>query len=171
MLVTILNIKNLHEEVKIIKEVYNKAWEPLWGIVPLTDEEIDVPVEQSGIKFKLTNIVNPDGQDALPQFRFDADHAGFIAIIAVDNGICTGFVHCQYHLVAEQAPDTMGFQFATKAIPDRFELFPATNDGIVGYHEIRSSASSLEGTNVNRSVNPSKLNTLSTLSLRLQKIN
>jgi len=47
-----INMKDLHNEVKKIKEVYNRAWEPLWGIVPLTDAEIDAYAE----KFKLIAI-------------------------------------------------------------------------------------------------------------------
>ena len=47
-----IDMKNLHTEVKKIKEVYNRAWEPLWGIVPLTDAEIEAYAE----KFKLVAI-------------------------------------------------------------------------------------------------------------------
>lgn len=47
-----IDMKNLHHEVKKIKEVYNRAWEPLWGIVPLTDAEIDAYAD----KFKLVAI-------------------------------------------------------------------------------------------------------------------
>lgn len=47
-----IDMSNLEEDVKIIKEVYNRAWEPLWGIVPLTDAEIDAYAE----KFKLVAI-------------------------------------------------------------------------------------------------------------------
>lgn len=37
-----LQIKNLKEEVRLIKEIYNNAWSDNWGFVPFTDEEIDV---------------------------------------------------------------------------------------------------------------------------------
>lgn len=47
-----INMKDLHNEVKKIKEVYNSAWEDLWGIVPLTDAEIDAYAE----KFQLIAI-------------------------------------------------------------------------------------------------------------------
>lgn len=36
-----LNMKDFTNELERFKEVYNKAWEPNWGFVPLTDEEID----------------------------------------------------------------------------------------------------------------------------------
>lgn len=36
-----LNMKNFNNELEKVKFVYNKAWEPNWGFVPLTDEEID----------------------------------------------------------------------------------------------------------------------------------
>lgn len=36
-----VDLKNLQKELDIIKNIYNSAWEPNWGFVPLTDEEID----------------------------------------------------------------------------------------------------------------------------------
>lgn len=36
-----LNMKDFDNELEKVKYVYNKAWEPNWGFVPLTDEEID----------------------------------------------------------------------------------------------------------------------------------
>lgn len=36
-----LNMKDFKNELEKVKFVYNKAWEPNWGFVPLTDEEID----------------------------------------------------------------------------------------------------------------------------------
>lgn len=36
-----LNMKRFDEEVKLIKEVYNKAWMYNWGAVPMTDDEIN----------------------------------------------------------------------------------------------------------------------------------
>lgn len=36
-----INMKNIHNEVKIIKQVYNSAWELNWGFVPMTDSEIE----------------------------------------------------------------------------------------------------------------------------------
>ena len=47
-----INMKDLHNEVKKIKHIYNAAWEDLWGVVPLTDAEIDAYAE----KFKLIAI-------------------------------------------------------------------------------------------------------------------
>ena len=36
-----LNMKDFKNELKKVKYVYNKAWAPNWGFVPMTDEEID----------------------------------------------------------------------------------------------------------------------------------
>ncbi len=36
-----LDIKNFKAELDEVKKVYNKAWSPNWGFVPLTDEEIE----------------------------------------------------------------------------------------------------------------------------------
>ena len=36
-----INMKRFDEEVDLIKQVYNAAWERNWGFVPMTDAEID----------------------------------------------------------------------------------------------------------------------------------
>lgn len=36
-----LNMKNFDEELRKVKYVYNKAWAPNWGFLPMTDQEID----------------------------------------------------------------------------------------------------------------------------------
>ncbi len=36
-----MDMKNFNAELERVKYVYNKAWAPNWGFVPLTDEEID----------------------------------------------------------------------------------------------------------------------------------
>jgi hypothetical protein len=36
-----LNMKDFKNELNKVKYVYNKAWAPNWGFVPMTDEEID----------------------------------------------------------------------------------------------------------------------------------
>jgi GNAT superfamily N-acetyltransferase len=36
-----IKLKNLHSELKLIKEIYNNAWSQNWGFVPFTDEEIN----------------------------------------------------------------------------------------------------------------------------------
>lgn len=36
-----LDMKQFEKELDKVKEVYNKAWAPNWGFVPMTDEEID----------------------------------------------------------------------------------------------------------------------------------
>ena len=40
-----LNMKDFDNELARVKYVYNKAWEPNWGFVPLTDKEIDALAE------------------------------------------------------------------------------------------------------------------------------
>lgn len=39
--ITSLDMKNFKSELDKVKFVYNKAWAPNWGFVPMTDEEID----------------------------------------------------------------------------------------------------------------------------------
>ncbi len=36
-----INLKDFKGELAKVKEVYNKAWAPNWGFIPMTDEEID----------------------------------------------------------------------------------------------------------------------------------
>lgn len=36
-----LEIKNFKSELEKVKYVYNKAWAPNWGFIPMTDEQID----------------------------------------------------------------------------------------------------------------------------------
>lgn len=36
-----IDLGRLREELRIVKEIYNNAWEKNWGFVPLTEEEID----------------------------------------------------------------------------------------------------------------------------------
>ena len=39
--ITQLNMKDFNNEVEKVKFVYNKAWAPNWGFVPMTDEELN----------------------------------------------------------------------------------------------------------------------------------
>ena len=39
--ITQLNMKEFNADVEKVKFVYNKAWAPNWGFVPMTDEELD----------------------------------------------------------------------------------------------------------------------------------
>ncbi len=39
--ITQLDMKNFTADVEKVKYVYNKAWAPNWGFVPMTDEELD----------------------------------------------------------------------------------------------------------------------------------
>jgi GNAT superfamily N-acetyltransferase len=49
-----LNLKRFADEVELIKQLYNQAWEKNWGFVPLTEPEIDHLAKQ------LKPIVIPD---------------------------------------------------------------------------------------------------------------
>jgi len=41
MVIKQLNMKEFNKELEKVKEVYNKAWAPNWGFIPMTNEEID----------------------------------------------------------------------------------------------------------------------------------
>ena len=49
-----LDLKNLNREVKIIRSIYNQAWERSWGFVPISRGEID------SIFKSLKQIIDPD---------------------------------------------------------------------------------------------------------------
>jgi hypothetical protein len=49
-----INLKKLTDEVMLVKEVYNGAWQENWGFVPLTDEEMNLMVK------KMKPLVVPD---------------------------------------------------------------------------------------------------------------
>jgi GNAT superfamily N-acetyltransferase len=41
-----INMKRFPEELALVKEIYNSAWEKNWGFVPMTDAEIDHMAKQ-----------------------------------------------------------------------------------------------------------------------------
>ncbi|HEY9166230.1 MAG TPA: hypothetical protein VIS48_08730 [Candidatus Kryptonia bacterium] len=49
-----INMKDLDNEIKRVKDVYNEAWSKNWGFVPMTDEEFDF------LAADLKQIVVPD---------------------------------------------------------------------------------------------------------------
>ncbi|MFK7799526.1 MAG: hypothetical protein AB8E82_18890 [Aureispira sp.] len=73
-----IDMKNLPTEVKKIKEVYNSAWEPLWGVVPLTDAEIDAYAD----KFKFIAI-----PELVPFVYVNGKLAGMAVAMLDFNGI------------------------------------------------------------------------------------
>ncbi len=49
-----INLDDLTNEVKKVKEIYNDAWSHNWGFVPMTDEEINALADN------LKNLVRPE---------------------------------------------------------------------------------------------------------------
>jgi 8-amino-7-oxononanoate synthase len=49
-----LNMKRFPQEVDHIKRIYNEAWQPNWGFVPMTDEEMNA------LAYELKQIIDPD---------------------------------------------------------------------------------------------------------------
>jgi hypothetical protein len=45
IIISQLDMKNFRKEIDKVKYVYNKAWAPNWGFVPLTEEELDAMAE------------------------------------------------------------------------------------------------------------------------------
>jgi 8-amino-7-oxononanoate synthase len=49
-----LSMKRFPDEVERIKQVYNEAWQPNWGFVPMTDEEMNL------MAYELKQIIDPE---------------------------------------------------------------------------------------------------------------
>ena len=49
-----LNMKQFPQEVDYIKHIYNNAWQPNWGFVPMTDEEMNT------LAYEMKQIMDPD---------------------------------------------------------------------------------------------------------------
>lgn len=49
-----LNLKKIHDEVEIVRDIFNKTWKDNWGFIPLTKEELAATAND----FKL--ILDPD---------------------------------------------------------------------------------------------------------------
>jgi len=48
-----IDLKNLDEEVQIVRDIFNKSWSKNWGFIPLTENELSALAED------LKMIVNP----------------------------------------------------------------------------------------------------------------
>lgn len=49
-----LRMKDFAHEVDAIKRIYNEAWQPNWGFVPMTDEEMNL------LAYELKQVIDPD---------------------------------------------------------------------------------------------------------------
>jgi hypothetical protein len=72
--ITQLDMKNFTKELDKVKFVYNKAWAPNWGFVPLTEEEIDTMAKD------LKPLVEP----SLLLFGEIDDHLVGFALVMLD---------------------------------------------------------------------------------------
>lgn len=73
-----LNLKDLSNEIKKVKYLYNKAWAPNWGFVPLTDGEIDAMAED------LKQIVEPS---IILFGKINEELVGFVLVMLDYNAI------------------------------------------------------------------------------------
>jgi GNAT superfamily N-acetyltransferase len=77
-----INLKDMHNEVNIIKDIWNVAWEKNYGFAPMTNKEIDEMAE--GLK--------PIAEPALIQFGMVNNKVIGVAIALLDyNYILKGF--------------------------------------------------------------------------------
>jgi GNAT superfamily N-acetyltransferase len=66
------DLKNFDEEVALIKELYNAAWEKNWGFVPVSDAEFDA------LAGELKDLVHPD---LVRIASIDGEPVGFILTV------------------------------------------------------------------------------------------
>jgi GNAT superfamily N-acetyltransferase len=71
-----LNMKNFWGDVELIKKIYNDAWSPNWGFVPMTDAEFEFMAKELKpvVDPRLALIVEKDGEPvgfslSLPDFN------------------------------------------------------------------------------------------------------
>jgi GNAT superfamily N-acetyltransferase len=69
-----INLKDFKGELERVKEVYNKAWAPNWGFIPMTDEEID----------NLAKELKPLVEDSLVLFAKVDDKTIAFALVMLD---------------------------------------------------------------------------------------
>ncbi len=79
-----VNKKNWSHEVKVMKDIYNQAWEDNWGFIPMTDKEFQATAE--GLKYIISE-----------------DYVQF----AMVNGVEAGFIGCipDINQVLKHMPD------------------------------------------------------------------
>jgi GNAT superfamily N-acetyltransferase len=63
--VTHLDMKNFNADIEKFKYVYNKAWMPNWGFVPMTDEQIDAMAKDLKPLAEPTLVLFIEMNDAL----------------------------------------------------------------------------------------------------------
>lgn len=49
-----IDLKNIRQEIRVIREIYNNAWSKNWGFVPMTDEEFEYMASD------MKKIIDPD---------------------------------------------------------------------------------------------------------------
>ncbi|WP_138430498.1 GNAT family N-acetyltransferase [Fodinibius saliphilus] len=76
-----VDLKNIEQEVKIVREIFNKAWANNWGFIPLKEEEVaDLAKDlKLIIDPKLAHIIEDDGKPiafsiALPDINQALNH-------------------------------------------------------------------------------------------------
>ncbi len=67
-----VNKKNWNYEVKVMKDIYNQAWEDNWGFVPMTDKEFSATCE--GLKYIIS-------EDFVQFAMVNGKEAGFIGCV------------------------------------------------------------------------------------------
>ncbi len=61
-----MNMKKLDDEIKIVRDIFNNAWETNWGFVPLTEKEVEYLADdlKEGIDPDIVFIAEVNGEPA-----------------------------------------------------------------------------------------------------------
>ncbi len=77
-----LDMKKFKDELNVVKYVYNRAWAPNWGFIPMTEEEIDMMAKD------LKPLVEP----SLVLFaEINGETVGFALVMKDYNALFKGF--------------------------------------------------------------------------------
>jgi len=126
-----VNLKNFEEELKIIRIIYNEAWEKNWGFVPLEEEEMVF------LAHRLKPLCIPE----LLQIAFVEDEpAGFIMTLPNVNEV---FIHLKGHLtplsflkIFYYSKKITGLRLLTLGVREKFRKMGI--DGCLYYESLKN---------------------------------
>lgn len=126
-----VNLKKFEEELKIIRIIYNEAWEKNWGFVPLELEEMEF------LAHRLKPLCIPE----LLQIAFvEEEPAGFIMTLPNVNEV---FIHLKGHLhplallkVFYYSKKITGLRLLTLGVREKFRKMGV--DGCLYYESLKN---------------------------------
>lgn len=133
LLVRAVNLRDFANEVRIIQEIYNKAWEKNWGFVPTSDEEF------AWLAKELKPLVDPK---LLYIAFYDGDPAGFLLALPDVNpalAVLNGSMANPWRLLRAwwigRKPE--GLRLITMGVKQQYRLRGI--EGVMFYHGLQAA--------------------------------